>query len=295
MTTTAFWLFLLLATITDSQHISTMPSRIPGPDDGGDNGTEGGQELDLAQSIFKQLKVHLSAPDLPDQIRRLASGEGTTQENDLDSKEPTASLERTDDYEDEGEEGHPRSDSTLKPIEEVLAEVVQMVIIQIIAERKKQGADVTPMSKEDLKELIKGAVQDKASRAMPSAEELSSKEIEKLVLTKMVEMVVDRESMVRFKVNPINDGGGKWNDDPGDGTPSIKPALNKPYERNQTGEVPMKNMMTAVAKTLAKEAISVKVNHSKLKMSEEEAELLMMKALTRASINHKTEELEPGP
>ena len=52
MTRTAFWLFLLLASITDSQHILTMPSQIVGyetdsEDDGGEYSTEGGQELDL--------------------------------------------------------------------------------------------------------------------------------------------------------------------------------------------------------------------------------------------------------
>merc|ERR1719341_2805038 len=51
-------------------------------------------------------------------------------------------------------------------------------------------------------------------------------------------------------------------------------------------------MMEVVAKTLVKEAISIEENHSEVKMSEEQAEMLMVKALSKAQIISKTEELE---
>ena len=83
-------------------------------DDG--NVAEDERELDLAESIFRQLRLHLSAAGFPEQIRRLASA-GAAAGKSAESEE----RERVT---NNREENPVKAPVGLRPIEEVLTEVV---------------------------------------------------------------------------------------------------------------------------------------------------------------------------
>ena len=250
------------------------------------NVAEDERELDLAESIFRQLRLHLSAAGFPEQIRRLASAGAAAGKS--------AESEDRERVTNNREENPVKAPVGLRPIEEVLTEVVNKVVVQIIADRKKQESSMEAMSRGKLKELIAEAVEEMAGVGevgdeTPSKNEMSKAEVESMVMRKMVELANNRKSMTR-KVNRIKtDGGGAFNLNSDNEVPTIVPFGVQP---SGNSELAMKKVMYVVAKTLAKEVVSTEKNYSEVKMSEKQAEMLMVKALTKAQINPKTEELE---
>ena len=303
MRRTCFWLFLFFSlSVTVSQRRfpqDSGPSFVEGVNAGdGDarSEVEEEKEVDLAESIFRQLRLHLSAAQFPEQIRRLASaGQATipAKVEVLESGMPTSAQE-VEKVANTVYETGVKDQTTLRPIEEVLTEVVKMVIVQILADRKKQGPGVKSMSKSKLEKLIAEAVEeveDVGREVMSPINEVSKIEIERMVMGKMVKMAKEGEIVIK-KENHADVVGGML-DKNQDEVLASEP-ITQPIDGGNLKEtaLPMKQMMEVVAKTLAKEVISIEENHSEVKMSEEQAEMLMVKALSKAQIISKTEELE---
>ena len=163
MKRTCFWIFLVFSSsATVSQRLFPQDS---GPSfvEHIDAGNEEEEEVDLAESIFHQLRLHLSTAQFPEQIRRLASdGQATIspEVEVLESETPPGGQE-VEKVANTDEETGVKDQTTLRPLEEVLTEVVKMVIVQIIADRKKQGqSGVESMSKRKLENLITEAVEE---------------------------------------------------------------------------------------------------------------------------------------
>ena len=110
---------------------------------------------------------------------------------------------------------------------------------------------------------------------------------------KMVDMVKEGEAMKENRVE-VGTGAGILDKNPDKVLPFDQAANTQPGADGNLKEVelPIKQMMEVVAKTLAKEVVPTEENHSGMEMSEKQAEVLMVKALTKAQINFKTEELE---
>ena len=80
MSRTFFWLFLFFFCPSKSQRLLPPSQDVGlgiGNEDKSSQEAEDEKELDLAESIFRQLRLHLSAAGFPEQIRRLASAKPT--------------------------------------------------------------------------------------------------------------------------------------------------------------------------------------------------------------------------
>ena len=131
MKRTCFWIFLVFSSsATVSQRLFPQDS---GPSfvEHIDAGNEEEEEVDLAESIFHQLRLHLSTSQFPEQIRRLASAGQATISPEvevLESETPPGGQEEEKVANTDEETGV--KDQT---IEEVLTEVVKMVIVQMVS------------------------------------------------------------------------------------------------------------------------------------------------------------------
>ena len=299
MRRTCFWLFLFfsLSVIVSQRRFpqDSGPSFVEDVNAGDEEAqseVEEEKEVDLAESIFRQLRLHLSAAQFPEQIRRLASAGQATIPTKVEVLESAQEAEKVANTVDEAVV---KDQTTLRPIEEVLTEVVKMVIVQILADRKKQGPGVKSMSKSKLEKLIAEAVEDVEDggrKVVSPSNEVAKIEIERMVMGKMVKMAKEGEIVIK-KENHADVVGGMLDKNQDDEVLASEP-ITQPIDGGNLKEtaLPMKQMMEVVAKTLAKEVISIEENHSEVKMSEEQAEMLMVKALSKAQIISKTEELE---
>ena len=131
MRRTCFWLFLFLSlSVTVSQRRFPQdfgPRFVEGVNAGHEDTrseAEEEKEVDLAESIFRQLRLHLSAAQFPEQIRKLASAGQATIPTKVEVLERAQEAEKVANTVDEAVV---KDQTTLRPIEEVLTEVVKMV------------------------------------------------------------------------------------------------------------------------------------------------------------------------